>query len=1669
MDKLVEPAGELLLELEELYLRGRYLDAYECAAPLGPLAQWRGVGPRILAAKLARVLGNSRLSDILLYLAWREHRDSPRAFAYYSRNHFSRNGLLKTLSLLERYPQFVEGDNIAAEMQSYRAFLYGFYRDFTRADALMAEALAAAPDDPWIRVEHAHLLEMEDDYDAALAAVDQALAIVPNYRAAVQGKAHLLQLCGKEEEALALLQQASTALQSEGVVAQLLAHHQEQEDLPQIAASLAQIESLTPLKSKDYEKWLAANRCNYHYLCGEIEEAITQAELNGSPYFKKLAEELGRSGGKGERKRLRVEFVRQRHMTCGPATLSALSNYFGKPVAQQAIIDSIWYGGTRDYDERKWAIENGWHVLEFSLDWVSARALIDAGIPCALATQEADSAHLQALTGYDEQMGALFIRDPFSQYEQEFLQQPFFEKYSPFGPRAMVMVPAERAATLHSLKLPEHKLWDALFTIRDSLKQHQRDAAGDEFVRVFGASPQSDLACQARRELGWYDNNMEEVAAVDRLQFERYPDNDRIKLNQLYSLNRIGHREAYQGLLQQEGEKEQAHLSLVSLYAEALSDDGRQQQRAESLLGDVVKRAPKLASAYQSYGYLLWQQRRYAEAEKLYRIAASLDEADEGFALDYYRLARLNRHGDEVVAWLQQRFERNASKSPYPAITLYRAYELQNRQHQGLALLERAVAARPDDGELLLFASNAQLDNGNSEQAQQLLAQAEPLVSPGQWLFTSARHAAQQRRHQRALQQFNALVQSEPLNYRAHEELVWLHRELNGEARAIAHMRELCRRFPDNLRLHEQLIELLEQEQPAEAELELKRLLQRHPANAYAQRQLADLLIQADRYDEAWQALQTARALDADAPGLHNICGDLYARRGEREQAMVSYRETLRVSADNEYAIHALMGLCHSSAEKQEQLAYLLQQLMAQTTSGAGLLSYQLEAHNILPAEPLLETLREAHQLRPDLWQSWSTLIGELRDNTQLEEARALAEEAVQRFPLLPRTHLDLAHVYKRQNDIAGQRETLQQALRINPHWDRALMELADNYERSGDYPQELKMLQDAAIANPSSAQVQGYLADALWRRGEQESALIAIRNALELSPGYDWAWGRLRGWSEHMGEEWLLEQTARAVVERKPGLPQSWYYLAESLWPLDEKLEALNQAISRNPNYLPAYEQKAELLVQHQRFSEARQVIADYDRGDGIPVALRSYGPWMDYQRGEVDRAIIDLKAMMEGEPAYYSGWSMLASWCEDNERPGDALIACQRMVALRPDDGDAQVRLADALLLNNKPEEAKQTLQQALLVLPQHESAGIKLFDLQLEDDELEDAQATLHHLYLHLAPELEPYVVTRELKLAGKRGEQARALELFYRLTRSSKENTWFFNTAYEAFSLAGWEQELERASDDLVKDLNGVNPAFASVWAERQHEASETEWKLSNRSIGRLLNMGKAGHRVVEDYLSYIHRIGSIWRLDRLIKRYRKPLREDIDSLINVAYIYAAQGRYRDNVAWMRGWREMKGLPAWALNNYAISLREMGLWDQHYEVLQQIMPQLTEALATPVRLWLSLELWLRGETQTLNDQFALIEEEGLTGDDYYAYQLLLALIEFDSTAELPPQQRFGRVIIILREGHRGFHGLINNMMLWRIQHRVLWQLAQRMAEMPGALYYWWRMMNWTKFFL
>ena len=406
-----------------------------------------------------------------------------------------------------------------AEWFALRAHLAATLRDFDTADIWLERAIALTPQWAWVRTCQATVLELEDRYEGALAAARAAMDATPWYCPAVQSAAHLLTLLDRDAQAVELLAEAAEHVESVSVVGQLSGLLFELHDYHGAGAALDRCPELAPLGDRSFRRWLAAQRSEVAYHLGDVPAAIRHAKEVGREFFTTIAARLEDAGRAAARSVvLPVGFVRQHHVTCAPATLSAISRFWSQPADHLQVVDEICYDGTTAYNERQWAERHGWATREFTVTEPSAKALLDRGVPFTFATVNPGNAHLQAVIGYDGRRGTLWIRDPFWRNAREAIGDKLLEQYRAYGPRGMALVPERERVRLDGLDLPDAAQWDRLHGLDGALVRHCREEAATICAELSGAADGCRLGWEARRRLACYDANpTQRLAAVEQL------------------------------------------------------------------------------------------------------------------------------------------------------------------------------------------------------------------------------------------------------------------------------------------------------------------------------------------------------------------------------------------------------------------------------------------------------------------------------------------------------------------------------------------------------------------------------------------------------------------------------------------------------------------------------------------------------------------------------------------------------------------------------------------------------------------------------------------------------------------------------------------------------------------------------------------------------------------------------------------------------------------------------------------------------------------------------------------------------------------------------------------------------------------------------------------------
>lgn len=1535
LHRQLSPADEQRLkQINDLYDQGLYLQAHAVGlAGWGDVQQWPEPAGLVMGSRIAYHLGGVRLSDWMMRRAYCNAPNDGETLYYYAYTTLRRNGPYRAWRWMLERSELPE--NMTADTKSSWYALQGeiaaTLRDFPTAERLLAQARETAPDSAWIRVCASYILEAQDRYDAALAEAQAGLELRPFYRPAVQASAHLYSLMDRDQDAIALLQAADERQESGAIAAHLFGYLMELKQYPAADKMLSRYVTLSPLLEKKQHKWLSAQRAEVSYYLGDYDAAIAHAENSNSEFHKAVAERL-RDPVNREAPAviLPVGFVRQHRLTCAPATLSAISRFWSMPADHLQVADEICYDGTSHYNERKWATEHGWVAQEFSVTEESARELIQRGIPFTFTTVDPASAHLQAIIGYDGRRGTVVVRDPFWRSSGEAFATKLFDRYKAYGPRGMVLVPKEHAEKLAGIELPDAALWNHLHRLDKALNTHKRDEAEPIVQELEQAAPGHRLALEARRRLAMYDGNHARLLAVVEQFIEQFPDNPALQLERLQVQQMQTKRADRLEILEKLCAKPDCHPVFWQQLAEELQSDARRREDARRLLKKGIRRWPTEAFNYQLLANIYWDERRYDEALELYRFAACVADKEERLVGSYFTAARWCKQTQQVLQLLEDRFQRFGAKSSLPARTLMRAYLELDREGDALATVEAAVKKRPDDGQLLLFAADTymQASHVHSQRAGELIEQAKGNAPPAAWRRMSARLMQLLGKLPEALEQWREVIKLQPLAIDAHRAVAQLTEQLDGRKGAIAYLQETIAQSPRCYPLYELWIEWLREEPDDVREKAIHQAIELNADDAWLRRELAFLLLGKRRFDEAWQHCDLASKLEPQNPLTMYLRGVILREQDRIDEARAEFRKAIEASIDSEYAISGLIELCATQAERREVLGFIKEQLVKQVTFGEGLLAYRNYASETLPAEEVLQLLQDALGSRPDLWSAWSANIRQLLHMDRQEEAWPLVEQATQKFPLTPRLWFDRALVARARLTPDTELESLQNALRINPSWGVAARALADFHERRGNKRAARQVLEQVIARDPLDCVSSVKLAELQWQMGEKQAAVDRLEKTAIMEPSYEPAWEGLAECSRELGCAERSEKAARELTEQRPGEARSWLRLAQALDPalVDERLAAWDRALELNPQCDSAFDQKAVVLAQNERWDEALAACNPPAYKGHPPVELRLRQGWVEAERGNFPEAIRIVEAIVAEEPHVYAGWIRLADWNAHLGNKEKYLKAAEAMVRLNPQYEISLGYLAEARQLNGDLAGAKEVYQRAFELNPRYEFAGICLFDMQLADNEINAAAKTLETLRSHSEA---PLILTREVQLAAKQHNEAAANAALPAICFSEDPNRYPLNAALAAMKEAGWTEQarqiVTKCLEPASKARPSTSPDLGAKWIEL--ETASGNWACA-ANLQNLLERGVVGERAVYAYVDAAMRQGQVQHFANWWKRSAGWLATNTYCWGSVAFGLSAARMWDDAVVWCSTWRQRPDADPWMMVNVVEAFRTKG---------------------------------------------------------------------------------------------------------------------------------------------
>ena len=1494
---------------------------------------WRGRIGQTMAARLLSIMGDERRSSAMHLRNFRRHPDDPQACFFACFRILGRFGPLRALHLargvLEGRPN-AETDPECADLWTILAEIYGQYRDFERAHTSLERAEACQADEAWLQVCRASLLLREDRGDESVALAAEALKKFPRYRSLVGTVADHHWMQNRDEEAINLLIEAHEATEHPDYSGQLIAFYDESEQLEKGLEAVDLFEQRSIRADKKVRKWIAGYRASLLYQLGRGEEMRSFAKKSKHGFYKRIARRVRKgSFATGKRVRLQVPFVRQSAMTCAPATLTALSNFHGREADHLDVAENICYDGTSDYNERRWAEEQGWIVREFRADWPTTIALIERGLPYSVATVEATSAHLQAIVGYDSRAGTIIIRDPGNRHYSEWMHKHFFKHYASCGPRALLMVPPEQKEKLDGIELPDAELYDICHQINHALENHDRPAAAEFQQKLAEAAPEHRLVHHTAGLLANYDDDTRAQMKVYEAMIEQFPKAERFRF--YHYLRRANFVTREQQIEFLRGRVSRKRKKIFVLYfkelADLLAEDSRELDEALYRYRRTLHYRPLDADVIYGQAGVLWSLRKFEEATELYRFAACLSDKTEHHSTSYFHACRQIRATDTGLEMLRQRFEKYSHQNSGPAMSLCSALRDLDRDEEIFPIIETALEKLPEDGDFLVYAASQYVTYGDGDRARELLAAAQGKASPAQLLQLEANIEARCSNPKLSLDAWRRMVTNDPLHMGAHSNIARLLAMLEpeGDEAAISYLEETCAQFPHHVPLHELLISWLRDEAPGRAEPALRHLIENQPANAWAWRELAIDLTEQNRSEDAIEAAQHSAELQPNNSWSYSTLGLAHEQRRDHTAAAEAFRRAVELNVDNHVSLGGLVRVSPDSAAKREALTFIEKQLASQVLRGETLHTFQQVAWSVVDSEELLAALQRANDARPDLWETWSVLGDQLVSMGRPEDALKVAEESVARFPMMPRGYYDLGFVHRELGNTEAEIEAFEKCLELNPQWDRPLRALAVAREKIGETETAIELLRKAVAENPGEPANHGCLADALWRLADHDAAFDALIAAVRAAPNYGWGWSTLGDWARILDRRDDAIAEGERLVDERPTEPESWLILARLHGNFDQegqRLDALERGLALHPGHDQLHDKKAWALCSAGRFDEAIEACSpthwpDTDR----PKTIAAREAWIENQRGNRDEAIKQMQAVSAAHSDYYWAHECLADWYQVEKRLDEALETCRHMVRLEPASPEPHGCLGDLHLARDEKPEAIKCFSRAFEIAPSYSFAGYQLVRLRIDEDQLDEAEQALEILEYHNPHDAA--VARLRVWLECEKNQRDQALDAFRRLCTLDSASVATLDEAESDLAVAGLRARIPEVYHQSLAEGTARSTAIAQRWAVMRLGGN---WRTAVKELQALPLEGEMAETAWREVIYELDRSDRARIALHVIRKNRERFQASTLLWGSAGYVMHSAGKYRQATRWMADYRQRQDVQPWMLQNLAEAARE-----------------------------------------------------------------------------------------------------------------------------------------------
>ena len=399
--------------------------------------------------------------------------------------------------------------------------------------------------------------------------------------------------------------------------------------------------------------------------------------------------------------------------------------------------------------------------------------------------------------------------------------------------------------------------------------------------------------------------------------------------------------------------------------------------------------------------------------------------------------------------------------------------------------------------------------------------------------------------------------------------------------------------------------------------------------------------------------------------------GDEYFNNQQYREAIIEYRNVLRLNGTNAHAIQRLGLAYYQLGELGQAFPYLLEtrELIPDNVDARLKLGTVYLASREFAAAQEEADFVLAHN--PDNLEALLLWAGAADIPEEVDEVITRLENARTQFGERAKFHLALGTLYVRKKDLERAEQSFKEAVEKEPRSIEAHSLLGNFYLAKGDTKKAEQAFKRAADIAPVGSPARIALADFYLLLRKPEEAQQVLAEITREAPDFLPAWHR----------------TAQLALGQKR---------------YDDSLKALDVIFAKNPDDLDGRLLRGQVYLAQQEtaaaVAEFRQVLKSVPRSAPARYQLAL----AQLQAGNIQQAKAELQEVVAIAPNHPDATLLLARLDLQTGAVQPAIELLENLVEQQPRLAQAYLLLGDAYVVNKEPVRATETYRQFTLLAP-------------------------------------------------------------------------------------------------------------------------------------------------------------------------------------------------------------------------------------------------------------------------------------------------------------------------------------------------------------------------------